>query len=121
MKTIKKIEQLKKVHKLIKRESTGSPKELASRVNVSERQIFIILEQLREMEAPIRFNRRTNTYFYDDDFELLINISVQVMQREKLLSIYAGKNLCDTVQRLQGSCSDRSYLRFIKTRLDVVG
>jgi len=121
MKTLRQIQQLRKLHGMIKLESTGSPKEIARHMNVSERHIYHLLEQLREMEAPICYNRRTNTYFYSGSFDLLVNVSVQVIQGERVLSIYAGRKFSEYANRLQGSCSDPGYLSYVKTKLDVVG
>lgn len=121
MKTIKQIQQLNKLHGMIMLESTGSPKEMARYMRISERQLYHLLEQLRDMEAPIRFNRRSNTYYYDSEFDLLVNISVQVMKDEKVVSIYGGGSLSEFITQLQGSCSDQNYLGLVKTKLDVVG
>jgi hypothetical protein len=106
---------------MIKLESTGSPKEMAGRMMISERQLYNLLEQLRDMEAPIRFSRKANTYYYSGEFEFLVQISVQVIQGEQTRSIYAGKKISRCVDRLQGSCSGQGYLRYVKTKLDVVG
>lgn len=121
MNTLKQIQQLRKLHGMIKLESTGSPREMARKMNISERQLYHLLEQLRDMEAPIRYNRRAGTYYYSDEFDLLVNVSVQVIQGERILSIYAGRTFSEYVDGLQGSCSERDYLRYVRTKLDVVG
>lgn len=121
MKSLRRIQQLRKLHGMIKLESTGSPKEMARRMSVSERQLYHLLEQLREMEAPIRYNRRVNTYYYAEEFDLLVNVSVQVIQGGQTTSIYAGRKFSEYVHKLQGSCSGGGYLSYVKTKLDVVG
>ena len=93
MKTLKQLERLRKVHQLIKQEKTGTPKELAGRLDISERQLYNILEQLKEFNASLIFNRKRNTYYYDYDFDLLVNISVQVLVDDEIKTIYAGKKL----------------------------
>ena len=121
MNNLKQLERLKKVHGLIKSECTGSPAELAVKLHISVRQTYLLLEQLREMDAPISFNRRTKTYFYLFDYELTIQISVQVLVQDELLTIYSGKGLSNSIGTLQGRRSKQNYLCFIKTKLDVVG
>ena len=121
MNNLKQIQRMRRLHQLIKAENTGTPKELSRTLNISERQIFMILDQLREMDAPIKYNRRARTYYYNDSFELYINISVQVMQGEKLLHIYAGANFVQFVERLQGRCSRPDYLDLVKSRLEIAG
>lgn len=121
MNNLKQLEHLKKLHGLIKFENTGTPNELANKLRVSVRQVFILIEQLKEMDAPIFFNRRTKTYYYSMDFELTINISIQVLLQDQLLDIYVGKGFSNYIASLQGNCSRQNYLYYIKTKLDVVG
>ncbi len=93
MKTLKQIQRLQKAHKLIKQENTGTPKEFSLKLNISEREIYNILSHLKEIEAPLNFNRKANTYYYTDDFDLLVNISVKVMLNEELKTVYAGTTI----------------------------
>jgi len=115
MNTLKQIEQLRKLHDMIKLEHTGSPKMIAKKMHVSERQLYNLIDQLRTMDAPIRFNRRANTYFYTRDFDLLVNISVKVIQGDQVLQIYAGKKVKPISRSLQGLCSREDYLGHVMT------
>ena len=121
MNNLKQLERLRKTHQLIKLETTGTPSELSEKLHISVRQTYLILEQLKEFDAPLKFNRRTKTYYYEFDFELTINISIQAMAREKLTNIYAGQSFSNYLFSLQGRCSKAQYLSYIKTKLDVVG
>ena len=121
MNNLKQLERLKKIHGLIKSESTGSPTELAKKLHISVRQTYLLIEQLREMDAPIMFSRRTKTYYYSKDYELTINISIQVLLQDQLMHIYSGKGVSNYINSLQGSCSKQNYLYYVKAKLDVVG
>ncbi|MEL4456803.1 DNA-binding protein [Lutimonas vermicola] len=121
MKNLKQLERLRKIHRMIKLENTGTPSELAEKLHISTRLTYLLLEQLREFDAPLYFNRRTKTYYYKNDFELTINISVQVITHEKLVNIYAGGKFADYVISLQGGCSKQNYLCYLKKKLDVAG
>lgn len=102
MKTIQQLERLRKVHELIKKEKTGSPKELSLRLNISEREVYRIIEYLKECDAIINFSRTLNSYFYKESFDLLVNVSVQVMVNEELKTIYGGSILLqENFQNLQ--------------------
>jgi len=90
MKTIKQLERLRKAHKLIQQENTGTPKEFALSLNVSERQLYHITDYLKGIDAPIAYNRKTETYYYTASFDLLIHVSVQVLIADEARSIYAG-------------------------------
>ena len=90
MKTIKQLERIRKIHQLIKQEKTGSPKRLASILGISEREVYRIIEYFKEIGAKINFSRSLNSYIYEENFDLLVNISVQVIVNEELKTIYGG-------------------------------
>ena len=121
MNNLKQLERLRTAHRLIKLENTGTPVELSQKLHISTRQTFLVLEQLKEMDAPIQFNRRTKTYFYKHDYELTINISIQVLAQDKLINIYAGHQISKYIQTVQGSCSKSNYLSYIKSKLELTG
>jgi len=70
MKTIKNLERLQQVHGLIKSETTGSPSNLANRLHVSERLVYNLIEQLKDFNANICYDRSRKTYYYSEDFQL---------------------------------------------------
>lgn len=118
MNNLKQLERLRKIHRLIKLECTGTPFELSKKLHISLRQTYHILEQLKEFDAPLKFNRRTKNYYYESDFELSIHISIQVIAHDRLMNIYAGKTFSNYLFSLQGKCSKPNYLSYLKTRLD---
>lgn len=90
MNTLKQIERLRKVHELIKTQNTGTPESLAQKLQISERQVFNCIEYLKELDAPVLYDRKAHTYFYETPFELLVHVSVQVMVQNELRNIFAG-------------------------------
>ena len=90
MKTIKSLERLQQLHTLILKERTGSPKALARRMNVSERLVYLLLEYLKDYNASIQYDRSRQTYYYSDDFELDIQISVAVISNNERTEIFGG-------------------------------
>ncbi|MCB9363034.1 MAG: HTH domain-containing protein [Flavobacteriales bacterium] len=54
-----------KIDDLIKREATGSPAQLANRLNLSERATYKYLKFMKEeLKAPIAFNKSKGAYNY---------------------------------------------------------
>ncbi len=105
MKTLKQLERLRKAHQLIKQENTGNPKEFANRLNINERELYRIVEYLKELDAEIFFSRSANSYYYEDDFELIVNISVQVLVNHELKTIYGGSIILQKCfENLQLNC-----------------
>ena len=90
MKTIKNLRRLNELHNLIEQECTGSPKQLANRLYVSERLIYCLIEQLRDYGAEVRYDRGRRTYYYLSDFQFEVNISVAVGNQHGRTQIYAG-------------------------------
>jgi len=58
MKTLKQLEHLQKAHKLILQENTGTPKEFANKLGICRRQLYNILEYLKEKDAPITIQQK---------------------------------------------------------------
>jgi transcriptional antiterminator len=57
---------IKKLHDFILTERTGSPKELASKLGVSERTVYSYISYMKtEMNAPIVFDNQKGNYLYD--------------------------------------------------------
>lgn len=55
-------EKLEQIDKLIRYSNTGSPKELAKRMHVSERTIRRFIEKLKTKNDSIRYCRRSQSY-----------------------------------------------------------
>ncbi len=104
MKTIKNLERLQQIHLLIESETTGSPGEMAKRLHVSERLIYNLIDQLKDFNANICYNRSRRTYYYCDDFQLQISISVSVMSNNEITEIFGGSYFIKN----QGNCYIKS-------------
>ncbi len=87
MKSIKNLERLRQLHVLIENERTGSPKDLAHRMKISERLVYNLIEQLKDFEASICYDRGRKTYYYNDDFQLKVKISVFVISNNEVTRI----------------------------------
>lgn len=90
MKNLKSLERLQQLHALIVNENTGAPKELASLMQISERSVHLLLEQLKDYNADICYSRSRKTYYYCNDFELRVSISVSVLQNSEITNIFGG-------------------------------
>jgi predicted DNA-binding transcriptional regulator YafY len=84
------IERVHRIHKLIQRKATGSPNEFAEKLHLGKRQLYNILEEFRDYGARIKYNRIAGTFYYDNDFEVLVKISVNSLTNQEEKTIYAG-------------------------------
>ncbi len=67
MKAIEKLERLKRLHGLIKQESTGTAPELGRRLRISRRQVYRDMEELEQMGGEIGYSGWRKTYYFKND------------------------------------------------------
>ena len=68
-----------KIHELIKFELTGSPKDFAEKISVSERTIYNYLEFMKtELHAPIVYNSSKKSYCYDGECKLRFRSNINI-------------------------------------------
>jgi predicted DNA-binding transcriptional regulator YafY len=60
-------DRLDHLNSLIRKRATGTPEELAQKLNVSERTIFEYIEILRSLGADIKYSRDRMSYYYTND------------------------------------------------------
>lgn len=79
---------LQRVDHLIRTRATGCPSKLATRLGISERQIYRLIGALREQGFPIAYDKQADTYYYED----LVKIEFSIMVgKENLLAIHGGE------------------------------
>ena len=93
MLNFKQIERLQKVHKLIAQRNTGTPKQFARNVHVSERHLYNIIEYLRELDAIVCYDKKFQSYYFEESFDLDVQISVRVLTRDEVRNIYGGSKI----------------------------
>ena len=90
MKNLKKLERLQQLHQKIQSENTGSPLEMARYMNISERSIHNLIDELKILGAEICYKRTTKTYYYCNDFKIELNISLKVITEGDARNLYGG-------------------------------
>lgn len=90
MKLLEYIDRIKIIHKLIKESRTGVPEDLAKRLSISTSRLYVVLDELKLMGAPIAYSRQLQTYYYTKVFEVNIKVDFIVLSSEELSGINAG-------------------------------
>ncbi len=72
MTLIEKLKLLDRVHQLIRRKATGTPKQLAKRLDMSERCLYNIISLLKEMGGPIYYCSAKQSYCYERSVDFAI-------------------------------------------------
>jgi transcriptional antiterminator len=62
------LENLQRLIEAIEQKSTGNAREIAKKLNVSERMVYNYLDVLKnEFGAPIKYNRAIKSYFFTEE------------------------------------------------------
>jgi predicted DNA-binding transcriptional regulator YafY len=64
------VTRLERLNHLIQTKSTGNPRQLSDRLKISERSLYQYITLLKEMGAPVHYDRYRETYFYHHRFSL---------------------------------------------------
>ncbi|MDR2585028.1 MAG: HTH domain-containing protein [Prevotellaceae bacterium] len=68
---LKAIYCLQRLHLLINEGQTGTPLELAQKLQISRRHLYNMINLLKDSGADIKYSRSLQTFFYTKPFKLL--------------------------------------------------
>jgi len=97
MAILKHIRRLKYIDYLIKRKATGDLDSFARRNGLSKRAMTDVLNEMKELGFPIRYDRTRNTYYYEEAGEMVKNLFIkegQILSKEQVAKIGKDDNLC---------------------------
>jgi len=86
----KQIELLQRIHKLIDSSCTGTPSEFAQRMRISERHLREIIDEMKDLGAPIDYSRRSETYHYSEPFEIDVSCTFRRLSDNEKKNMSAG-------------------------------
>lgn len=70
------IQTIERINQLIRLKATGSPSELAEKLQIGERQVYRIIEDLKESDLPIQYCKKRKTYYYTKTVFMKFEISI---------------------------------------------
>lgn len=71
MKFIVVLERIERVDQFIRLKATGSPKDLAARLGISESAWYELLSTMIALGAPIYYNKERNSYCYKEEVKFV--------------------------------------------------
>lgn len=92
MNFIKQIKRITKMHKLISSEKTGTPEIFAKKLSLSRSQLYNELDVIKELDAPVRYCKKKESFYYTAPFELIFNFSLKVIKEDETKEIFGGTN-----------------------------
>ena len=75
----KQAERINKAHQLILEERTGTPKEFAEKLKISRSQLYNLIDNLKEYQAPIKYSKKSNNFYYSKLFHLELKYTLTVI------------------------------------------
>jgi DNA-binding IclR family transcriptional regulator len=104
---LKQAERIQRIHELIRRKATGTPKELATRLGISARQLYNLLDLMKELGAPILYSNTLCSYYYEH--EVAWSIGFASLGENSMAKIKANGIFSTNFYPLQYNCSHSLY------------
>ena len=86
MSILKYLDRAKRIDDLIGRKATGNAEEFARKLGVSRRALMLDLGELKEMGAPICYDKVCETYYYEGEYGFFFH------NKETMKKIRGGEN-----------------------------
>lgn len=85
------LNRIRRLDALIRQKRTGPPKELAEKLGISERWLYIFMDELKtDLDCPIRYDRMKRSYVYEEPGEVFIGFR-RYMNSRQLKKIGGGR------------------------------
>ncbi|MUP37341.1 HTH domain-containing protein [Labilibaculum euxinus] len=91
MDIFRQIEILRRLNKLIEKESTGKPSTLSNQLGISRSQLYRMIELLKDYGVPIMYSRVLETFYYSKAFRLKIELKLEDLSRKELKDFNGGE------------------------------
>jgi hypothetical protein len=111
MSIMRHIQRLQFIDFLIKKRATGDLNTFAKKNRLSKSGLSIVLQEMKEMGFPIKYDRQSNCYYYEEDGEMVHCLFVkkgQILTKEAAQGILGGdsniNNLCFSKVRIFEVC-----------------
>jgi len=84
MKLLEQVERINRLHEMIKYRRTGTPQQLAKRLNLSTSMIYKLMEELKLQDVPIEYSRQLETYYYSSLYMMNISLDFRFLNDEEI-------------------------------------
>lgn len=98
MKLFEEINLLERLDQLIRLKATGTPCQLAKRLEISEREIYRIIADLRSRDIKIAYCKQRRSYYYEN--ETFLKFQACVIENGKERRLLGGENIFDFFENI---------------------
>ncbi|TVP54235.1 MAG: HTH domain-containing protein [Mongoliibacter sp.] len=108
MEFIRQIERLQLLNKLVREQRTGSPEELAERLGISRRQLYVYLEYFKDLGVEIQFSRRMNSFVFANQKQVHIDWKFEILEHSAVNEVVGGAH-CEEWSMGTKICTQNSW------------
>lgn len=98
MKLLEQIDRINRLHEMIKYRRTGTPRELAQRLNLSTSMIYKLMDELKLREASIQYSRQLGSYYYSQSFQMKITVDFKMLTEDDKYKCMGGCSQSNTIK-----------------------
>lgn len=84
------INQIEQLDQLIRMQATGKPKQLANRLQISEASLFRLLEVMKKLNAPLKYDIYMQSYIYEHEVSFEFGFYTKELSLNKAKEINGG-------------------------------
>jgi hypothetical protein len=113
MSIIRQFKRLRFIDFLIQKRATGDLGTFAKKNRLSKSGLSIVLQEMKEMGFPIKYDRNSNSYYYEEDIQMVQCLFIrkgEILTREEAQNIMAESNsitnLCFSKVRIFEVCDN---------------
>ncbi|MGC4233872.1 MAG: hypothetical protein QM594_12915 [Niabella sp.] len=103
------LKRLQFANAMIRKKATGNLETFAKRMNLSKSGLKKLLSEMREIGAPIQYDRLRETYYFTEDGEMSISKFMkygELITRDDLTKIGKPEELCFSLKAVFIPCKD---------------
>ncbi len=84
------ISQIEQLDQLIRLKATGSQKKLASKMGISKASLFRLLDVMKQLNAPIKYDIGLQSYIYTNNVSFKFGFYTQEISHQRAMEINGG-------------------------------
>jgi len=92
MKVFEYLDRISMMHKLISRQKTGTPEEMARCLGVSRTSLYELIYELRSRGAPIAYSKSAKTFFYSRPYDIAVTCTLKPLTYDEAKENTGGIN-----------------------------
>ena len=90
MKVFEYLDRISRMHRMLIRQSTGTPSEFARQLGVSRTTLYEMIDEFKSRGAPISYSKALCTLFYAEPFEINVSCSLRSLNHVEEKQLTGG-------------------------------